>query len=968
MLLSLLRFCVLLPLLFFTQLLAAQEDCANGIDDDGDGLVDLNDRADCDCSYPAAIPSMLPNPSLEQFAADQGGCTSRQPGGLPEATNQANCLVGWQRISSGTTDSWNAFTFTAGPPDFPQSLPQPLPSGAGVAGFWVGVRDTPRHRFRNGDGTTTKRYREYLAACLTDGQQLSSGTDYRLTFSLGFMEPHTGRSRDDRGDVLISSPSGVELAIYGVKECGQLDFGDFYGCPEDAAAAGYELITTVTVNGTAGSWTPVRVDFAAENEYAGFAIGGSCADDLVSTEYYGYRNYYFIDDVILNERSVVESFQADPTGSSTGPFVAGPVSVEGQTICDDEIILRGTEHPGAGYQWYQDGVALLGATDPELTLIPSLTIDGAYRLRVTLPQGCATSDPVNIQRPILYDQFADSVALCAWGGSVPITAPTQSIASYTWEDGSTGSQYFVSEPGTYSVTVSTPCEQRVESFVVVEDQEPAYRFALSPERPCIGQTVSLTMESNWQLPTVIYMFEDGRTKITERGQSIELTAGEVNSVQGIIVSACGVLFETITIPALTPIEATAAITHLNCEGPTGSIQLSSEDPGTTYQWMNPAGDTLRGDGSRITALTPGTYTAVLNSPTGCTTEYTYPLHDNNRFALSVSATDVSCGGDATALALATGGTPPYRVDWYREADEAPVGRNAMVARDLDRGAWMAEVTDSNGCYLQTPFGVEGPEPLRIAATAAFDSCHSPTAGTVQIQAQGGTQPYTYGRSTDTGRQPENLLRGFTNGMHEVVATDALGCESFPLPVAVTLPTFFELDAGADRTISWGESVELEAELVGIDVRQGRVEWTAVEDFYYPIDDGTRARIATAPEQTTDYAVTFTSDDNCSLTDTVTVHVDTTGRLYAPNAFSPNGDRLNDHFTLYTNTVVSAIESLLIYDRWGNLVWESPSSESLGWDGTVNGTPAGVGVYVYHGEVRLRNGATLPVRGSVHLMR
>jgi hypothetical protein len=124
--------------------LQSQEICANGLDDDGDGLIDLNDTEDCPCFILDQVPSLLPNPSFEEFDRGAEGCFSQQPGGYPDRVAQANCLAGWRQASDGTTDAWNAFVFPGFPPIFPASIPQPIPSGSSCAGIWVGISDTGR--------------------------------------------------------------------------------------------------------------------------------------------------------------------------------------------------------------------------------------------------------------------------------------------------------------------------------------------------------------------------------------------------------------------------------------------------------------------------------------------------------------------------------------------------------------------------------------------------------------------------------------------------------------------------------------------------------------------------------------------------------------------------------------------------------------------------------------------------------
>ena len=59
---------LLIVLLLCSVFATAQEICTNGIDDDADGLIDLNDTTDCVCNSGTTIPvSLIPNPSFEQL-------------------------------------------------------------------------------------------------------------------------------------------------------------------------------------------------------------------------------------------------------------------------------------------------------------------------------------------------------------------------------------------------------------------------------------------------------------------------------------------------------------------------------------------------------------------------------------------------------------------------------------------------------------------------------------------------------------------------------------------------------------------------------------------------------------------------------------------------------------------------------------------------------------------------------------
>jgi|GEM_PF-4379865 len=78
------------------------------------------------------------------------------------------------------------------------------------------------------------------------------------------------------------------------------------------------------------------------------------------------------------------------------------------------------------------------------------------------------------------------------------------------------------------------------------------------------------------------------------------------------------------------------------------------------------------------------------------------------------------------------------------------------------------------------------------------------------------------------------------------------------------------------------------------------------------------------------------------------------QVYAPNAFSPNGDGFNDVFLLFANEKAIQIKLLQIYDRWGERIFETqdqhPNDLNGGWDGYFKGEIMDVGIYVYRAEI------------------
>jgi gliding motility-associated-like protein len=128
-----------------------------------------------------------------------------------------------------------------------------------------------------------------------------------------------------------------------------------------------------------------------------------------------------------------------------------------------------------------------------------------------------------------------------------------------------------------------------------------------------------------------------------------------------------------------------------------------------------------------------------------------------------------------------------------------------------------------------------------------------------------------------------------------------------------------------------------------------------------------------PLQSGEYQLLVQDQYGCIATASVAVIVDASQpNLYAPNAFSPNDDGVNDQWTLYPGPAIDNILALDIYDRWGGSVWQLPAGAAgfplTGWDGEIAGQPAAAGIYVWSAQIRLINGEVVSLKGEVLLVR
>lgn len=116
-----------------------------------------------------------------------------------------------------------------------------------------------------------------------------------------------------------------------------------------------------------------------------------------------------------------------------------------------------------------------------------------------------------------------------------------------------------------------------------------------------------------------------------------------------------------------------------------------------------------------------------------------------------------------------------------------------------------------------------------------------------------------------------------------------------------------------------------------------------------------------------YSLTVTNEHGCSTTESVLVRKDC--YIDIPNAFTPDGDGVNDYF-FPRQLAASGLTAfhMKVISRWGQVVFETSRINGRGWDGTFNGKAQPEGVYLYFVEAAFSNGRTEQYQGNVTLLR
>ena len=127
-----------------------------------------------------------------------------------------------------------------------------------------------------------------------------------------------------------------------------------------------------------------------------------------------------------------------------------------------------------------------------------------------------------------------------------------------------------------------------------------------------------------------------------------------------------------------------------------------------------------------------------------------------------------------------------------------------------------------------------------------------------------------------------------------------------------------------------------------------------------------------PTASGQYVLTITDTNGCVVSDSILVNVISIPALYIPNAFSPNGDGINDDIGPYFGNNVAVVHDFSIYSRWGEKVHHrtmmSPDHLGLFWDGYHRGQVLAPGLFVYSIQIELIDGRVVERKGEIHLLR
>jgi gliding motility-associated-like protein len=712
-------------------------------------------------------------------------------------------------------------------------------------------------------------------------------------------------------------------------------------------------------------------------------------------------------------------------GSGTGTVTVSPfptVSVSSQTICQgNSATLTATPSiPGGSWSWSPGG-----ATSQSITVTPASTT--TYTATYSITSSCSATNSGTVTVNALPDVSVTSGVICA-GQQATLTATSASAGgNWSWlPGGATTSSITVSPANTTTYTAQytalNGCSNTGTGTVTVN---PLPVASVAPKTICNGQTATLTASVSPAGGT-FYWVPGGATTPT---LTVNPASTQNYTVTYTLTTSCSAIATgTVTV---NPVPTVLFNSQTICAGQPATLTALPSLPGGTYSW-SPGGGTAASITVHPSATTAYTVIYTLTgcsaSYTGMVTVNAVPVVSVTSKIIctgesaTLTATPSIPGGTylwdhAGETTASITVNPPatsiykctYSVNNCSGTGTGTVTVNSYPSITLSTptptlcqgqsATLTATPSTGGGTYSWIPGGsisqsvsVHPDTTTDYTCTYTLGGC--PTAGTVTVTVNF-TPVVNFTPKSITGCNPVsvdfidssitlfgsvyqwNFGDGSTSSMQNpshtytapgyypvsLMITTPQGCSSSlvvpetvhdaPLPVA-------------EFTMSNQKVTMLFPVINFSDMSTGAVKWE------WNFGDGRGTSQIENPsysyQDTGTYTVSLIVESVYGCIDTIygEVHVSDAFTLYIPNAFTPNGDNINDVFTASGKEINNY--TMLIFDRWGNVIYRSARIDQS-WNGTSsNGKLCQSGEYVYKISAHDLTGKLYQYTGHVALVR
>lgn len=934
------------------------EICDNGIDDDGDGLIDFMDE-DCQCN---TVTNFVPNGDFESI---DSCCIFIQD-------NSDNCLNNW--VVLGTSPDY------INPDCIEDTEFQEEFYGVPIEDGFLGVI----LNYLNGQFSA-----EAMGVCLNES--LETGTSYTISIDVGriFTSPNDGVTED------------VFLTINGISNCNNLNN---YNLENGFCDSGlpYEELASINLFTLNPGWNTFEIEFTPTSDIEAIFISGDC--DLQTTN--PQNPYAFFDNIHIQETGV--------------ELLEDEIVLTGNA-CNGTLFFTVENNPMATYQWYKDTILIPDATTNTLALSANQSdIAGAYSVYVTFENGqCQLIGPLDYELPEISEEI--SIEICEgesydfYGTILTQEGVYQDTLINVGNCISISTLNLTILPSTETLIEAEICEGDSYDFNgEILTQEGIYLDTLNNAIGCdsiISLHLTLIPASEFEFFVTICQgdsYDFGGETLTNSG----IYQDTLNNVLGCdsIVNLnlnLGTFFESTVVENICEGDSyefggdtlhVAGIYKDTLLSPTGCDSIITLDLMVhmpvifSFDVEICEGDSYDFNGEILSEA--GTFQQHLIADNGCDSILSLNLilipASEAALEIEVCAGEIYTFGDTTitdsGIYQQTFSTIDNNCDslviltinfletlqgdtLYIEQEEGTTYAFHGTTYDM-AGTYEATLSSTNGCdslvYLDLRFVGLCANALDMMIETANSACEIATNGWIDIIVDGGKSPYQYSIDGGTNFVSTSLFENLSAGDYDIMVVDNNGCDATDQISIESNSTDLLVQLPNDTTIMSGTPLDIA--IVDINFEAVSYEWTSGGFINCPTCEVVQLIDNTSGLHT----LTATDENGCMASDDIFVNITKRPEIYIPNAFSPDGDEYNDFFELgIIPELVERIEEMSIFDRWGNLVYHQENLDQetlLQWDGMYQNKKAVNGVYVYMITWRNMSEESETLRGEVTLIR
>jgi gliding motility-associated-like protein len=607
---------------------------------------------------------------------------------------------------------------------------------------------------------------------------------------------------------------------------------------------------------------------------------------------------------------------------------------------------------------------------------------GSYSVTITDGLGCTFTTPAEVvgQPAQLTSTITSTSAYCNQANgdaTVTVTGGTGTY-TYSWNPNTSSSNVAPSlVPGTYTVTFSDANQCSGSNSVVVGNiAGPSVSITATTPVTCNGQsdgTITATGSGGTGAYTYSWAVSSPQTTPTASGLPAGTYTVTMSDNAGCSATANGIITEP------TAVSVTASNDVTICTGASTTLNATaSGGNGTPYAYTWTPGTGLSSTAIQSPTANPTTtttYTVAAADYKGCISSIDYVIVTvNPPLAVSANTDATICVGSSIGIAAAgSGGNGgPYTITWSPASGLSSATGSNVTASPSTTTTYTATASDGCTTTAATDIVIITVNPLPVVQFTPVSStgCYPLPVVFNNTTPNSTSCSWTFGDGTSDATTCSPSHEYPDPGVYDVslTVTDVAGCVNTstivgavtvydhptagftmdPQPTTITNPLIHFSDSSSSDVTGWEWFF---AEL-GTSIKSD-------PSFTFP-DSGT-------------YAVQLYVHNQYMCYDSITqmVRIDPEMLIYIPNAFSPNGDGVNDKFGPKGVNIDDGTFEMWIFDRWGNQIFTSTDIDNL-WDGKANSgaSPAQEDVFIWRIKIKPKDRAkkTFDRSGSVTIVK